>query len=100
MGFQGDSGGSGPGRPMDREIVMEAKPKPMLFIPLKGWSLPGDEGRSFYDPAIMEVFERQLKRFVRADQLISVDLSVNDPKFGLLASNTSISMESRWEMSQ
>lgn len=84
------------------QIVMEAKPEHMLFlIPLKGWSLPGDEGRSFYDPAIMEVFERQLRRFVRADQLTSVDLSVNDPRFGLLASeHLRRLIESRWETRQ
>jgi len=68
-------------------IVEETKPEHMLFlIPLKGWSYPGDEGKSFYDPALMEAFQKQLRRFVRDDQLVAVDLSINDPRFGIMAS--------------
>ena len=68
-------------------IVKEANPKNLIFlIPLRGWSYPGEPGKEFYDPELVGLFKREIKKFCREESLIEVDLSINDPQFGRVAS--------------
>jgi len=67
-------------------ILEEARPKKSIFlIPLQGWSYPGEPGKAFYDPELIGLFERWIKKFYREDSVIEVDLSINDPQFGRVA---------------
>jgi uncharacterized protein (UPF0261 family) len=68
-------------------ILKETHPKKSIFlIPLRGWSYPGEPGREFYDPELTSVFVKWIKKFYKEDSVIEVDLSINDPKFGRVAS--------------
>ncbi len=69
------------------KIVAKYAPKRARFlIPLKGWSYPGEAGKSFYDPGLMSAFTTQLEKYVGKGLIESVDLSINDPAFGIMAS--------------
>jgi uncharacterized protein (UPF0261 family) len=67
-------------------ILEETHPKKSIFlIPLRGWSYPGEPGKQFYDPELISLFERWIKKFCRQGSVIEVDLSINDPRFGRIA---------------
>ena len=67
-------------------ILKETNPKKCIFlIPLRGWSYPGEKGKEFYDPELISTFKKWIKRFVREEAVIDVDLSINDPQFGTIA---------------
>jgi uncharacterized protein (UPF0261 family) len=67
-------------------ILKETNPKKCVFlIPLRGWSYPGEKGNEFYDPELIGVFERWIKKLFREESVIEVDLSINDPQFGKTA---------------
>jgi uncharacterized protein (UPF0261 family) len=68
-------------------ILRETHPKKSIFlIPLRGWSYPGEPGKEFYDPELTGLFVRWIKKFHKEDSVIEVDLSINDPEFGRVAS--------------
>jgi uncharacterized protein (UPF0261 family) len=67
-------------------ILEETRPKKSIFlIPLRGWSYPGEPGKEFYDPELIRLFGRWIRKFYREDSVIEVDLSINDPQFGRVA---------------
>ena len=67
-------------------ILRETNPKKSIFfIPLRGWSYPGEQAREFYYQEIMDLFKKWIKKFYREDSVIEVDLSINDPQFGRVA---------------
>ncbi len=67
-------------------ILKEAKPKNSIFlIPLRGWSYPGEPGKEFYDPELIRLFGKWIKKFMPEDSVIDVDYSINDPQFGRIA---------------
>jgi uncharacterized protein (UPF0261 family) len=67
-------------------ILKETRPKKSIFlIPLRGWSYPGEPGKEFYDPELIDLFAKWMKRFYREESVIEVDLSINDPQFGRVA---------------
>ena len=69
-------------------ILKKTNPKNSIFlIPLGGWSYPGEQGREFYDPELSRLFVKWIKKFHREDSVIEVDLPINDPEFGKVASN-------------
>jgi uncharacterized protein (UPF0261 family) len=80
------------------KIVAKYAPERVRFlIPLKGWSYPGEEGKSFYDPRLMSAFTAQLEKYAGKGHIESVDLSINDPAFGIMASQRLYElMEGRW----
>jgi uncharacterized protein (UPF0261 family) len=68
------------------EILEETNPKNLIFlIPLRGWSYPGEKGQKLYDPGLISTFKKWIKRFIREEAVIDVDLSFNDPQFGRIA---------------
>jgi uncharacterized protein (UPF0261 family) len=68
-------------------ILKETHPQKSIFlIPLRGWSYPGEPGKEFYDPELTGLFVKWIKKFYKKDYVIEVDLSINDPKFGRVAS--------------
>lgn len=68
-------------------ILKETNPKKSIFlIPLQGWSYPGERGREFHDPELMSLFAKWIKKYYRKDFIIEVNLSINDPEFGRVAS--------------
>jgi uncharacterized protein (UPF0261 family) len=68
------------------KILQEAHPKKAIFlIPLRGWSSPGEEGKEFYDPELIGAFKKLIEKFIGKEFVMGVDLSVNDPEFGLRA---------------
>jgi len=68
-------------------ILKKTSPKNLIFlIPLKGWSYPGEQGREFYDPELMGLFVKWIKKFYKEDSVVELDLSINDPEFGRVAS--------------
>jgi uncharacterized protein (UPF0261 family) len=68
-------------------ILKETHPKKSIFlIPLRGWSYPGEPGKEFYDPQLTGLFVKWIKKFYTEDSVIEVDLSINDPEFGRVAS--------------
>ena len=73
--------------------------KGLLFlIPLKGWSYPGEPGKPFYDPGLMSAFTTSLEKYVGKGRIESVDLSINDPDFGIMASQRLYDlMGERWK---
>ncbi len=67
-------------------ILKETDPKKAIFlIPLRGWSSPGEKGKDYYDPELIHQFRKWIKKYVREEAVIDVDLSINDPQFGLTA---------------
>jgi uncharacterized protein (UPF0261 family) len=67
-------------------ILKETQPKKsIVLIPLRGWSYPGEPGKEFYDPELIGLFQKWIKKFYREDSVIEVDLSINDPQFGRVA---------------
>lgn len=67
-------------------ILQKARPKKAVFlIPLRGWSSPGEQGKEFYDPELIDMFKKWIGKFISKEFVIGVDLSINDPKFGLTA---------------
>ena len=67
-------------------ILKETNPRNSIFlIPLRGWSYPGEPGREFHDPELMDLFTKWIKKFYREDSVIEVNLSINDPQFGRVA---------------
>jgi uncharacterized protein (UPF0261 family) len=68
-------------------ILKETHPKKSIFlIPLRGWSYPGERGNEFYDPELTGLFVKWIKKFYTEDSVIEVDLSINEPEFGRVAS--------------
>jgi uncharacterized protein (UPF0261 family) len=68
-------------------ILKETHPKRTIFlIPLRGWSYPGEPGKQFYDPELIGLFMKWIKKFFKKDSVIEVDRSINDPEFGRIAS--------------
>lgn len=68
------------------DILKETHPKKCIFlIPLRGWSDPGKKGKEFYDPELIGLFEKWIKKWSGEDSVIEVDLSINDPQFGKMA---------------
>jgi uncharacterized protein (UPF0261 family) len=68
-------------------ILEETHPKKTIFlIPLRGWSYPGEPGKGFYDPELNGLFKKWIRKFYQEDAVIDVDLSINDPQFGRVAS--------------
>jgi uncharacterized protein (UPF0261 family) len=68
-------------------ILRETHPQKSIFlIPLRGWSYPGEPGKEFYDPELTGLFTKWIKKFHKEDSVIEVDLSINDPQFGRIAS--------------
>jgi uncharacterized protein (UPF0261 family) len=69
-------------------ILKETHPKKSIFlIPLRGWSYPGERGKEFYDQEMMDLFKKWIKKFYREASIIEVNLSINDPEFGRVASD-------------
>jgi len=67
-------------------ILKETDPKRAIFlIPLRGWSYPGEKGKDYYDSDLIHQFGKWIKKFIREEAVIDVDLSINDPQFGLTA---------------
>jgi uncharacterized protein (UPF0261 family) len=67
-------------------ILKETNPKNSIFlIPLRGWSYPGEKRSAFYDPELIDLFEKWIKKFIKKESVIDVDLSINDPQFGRIA---------------
>jgi len=67
-------------------ILKKTNPKKCIFlIPLRGWSYPGEKGKEFYDPELIGLFERWIKKLFNEDSVIEVDLPINDPQFGKIA---------------
>ena len=67
-------------------ILEETNPKNSIFlIPLRGWSYPGERGKEFYDPELIGLFKKWIKKFIKKESVIDVDLSINDPQFGRIA---------------
>jgi uncharacterized protein (UPF0261 family) len=68
-------------------IIKETHPQKSIFlIPLRGWSYPGEPGKEFYDPELTCLFTKWIKKFCKENSVIEVDLSINDPQFGRIAS--------------
>jgi len=68
-------------------ILGETNPKKSIFLmPLQGWSYPGEKEGEFYDPELIRLFGKWIRKFIREDSVIDVDYSVNDPQFGRIAS--------------
>jgi uncharacterized protein (UPF0261 family) len=68
-------------------ILRETHPQKSIFlIPLRGWSYPGEPGKEFYDPELTCLFTKWIKKFCKENSVIEVDLSINDPQFGRIAS--------------
>ena len=68
-------------------ILQETHPRNSIFlIPLRGWSYPGEIGKEFYDPELTHLFIKWIREFHKKDSVIQVDLSINDPQFGRVAS--------------
>jgi uncharacterized protein (UPF0261 family) len=69
-------------------IFKETHPKNLIIlIPLRGWSYPGEKGREFHDPELAGLFVKWIKKYYKEDSVIKVDLSINDPEFGRVASD-------------
>jgi uncharacterized protein (UPF0261 family) len=67
-------------------IFEETNPKNSIFlIPLRGWSYPGEKRSAFYDPELIDLFEKWIKKFIKKESVIDVELSINDPQFGRIA---------------
>lgn len=67
-------------------IFEKTNPKNSVFlVPLRGWSYPGTKGSAFYDPELIDLFKKWIKKFIKKESVIDVDLSINDPQFGLIA---------------
>jgi uncharacterized protein (UPF0261 family) len=67
-------------------ILKESHPKKAIFlIPLRGWSSPGERGKEFYDPELIDMFKKRIEKFINKECVIGVNLSINDPEFGLTA---------------
>jgi len=67
-------------------ILQETRPKKAIFlIPLRGWSSPGERGQEFYDPELIDMFKKWIEKFINKECVIGVNLSINDPEFGLTA---------------
>jgi uncharacterized protein (UPF0261 family) len=67
-------------------ILQKARPQKAIFlIPLRGWSSPGEKGKEFFDPGLIDLFKKWIEKFISREFVIGVDLSVNDPQFGLTA---------------
>jgi len=85
------------GRWIGKIVAKHAPERALFLIPLKGWSYPGEAGKSFYDPGLMRAFTSRLAKYVEKGRIESVDLSINDPAFGIMASQRLYDlMESRW----
>jgi len=69
-------------------ILEETKPKNCMFlIPLQGWSsISEPDTGGFYDAGAIEVFGTTIRNYLPEDRVHFVDLSINDPEFGTLAS--------------
>lgn len=68
------------------EILRETNPEKAVFlVPLQGWSYPGEKGKEFHDPEVIETFKKWIIKFFRKDSVIDVNLSINDPRFGMIA---------------
>jgi len=67
-------------------ILQGTHPKRAVFlIPLRGWSSPGEKGKEFYDPELIDMFKKWIEKFISKEFVMGVDLSINDPEFGLTA---------------
>ena len=67
-------------------ILKETSPKnTILLIPLRGWSYPGEKGKEFHDPELISLFGGWIKKLFREGSGIEVNLSINDPQFGMIA---------------
>lgn len=67
-------------------ILKETNPKNTIFlIPLRGWSYPGEKGKEFHDPELIRLFGGWIRKLFRKDSVVDVDLSINDPRFGMIA---------------
>jgi uncharacterized protein (UPF0261 family) len=67
-------------------ILEETHPKKSIFlIPLRGWSYPGEQGKEFYDPELIRLFGKWIRKFIPEESVIDVDHSINDPQFGRIA---------------
>ncbi len=87
------------GRWIGRIVAKYAPKRARFLIPLKGWSYPGEAGKSFYDPVLMSAFTTQLEKYVGKEFIESADLSINDPAFGIMASQRLYDlMRARWKM--
>jgi uncharacterized protein (UPF0261 family) len=85
------------GRWIGKIVAKHAPERARFLIPLKGWSYPGEVGKSFYDPRVMSAFTTQLEKYVGKGHIESVDLSINDPAFGIMASQRLYDlMEGTW----
>ncbi|WP_300464168.1 Tm-1-like ATP-binding domain-containing protein [Desulfobacula sp.] len=68
-------------------IYKKTNPKNTKFlIPLDAWSYFGKKGGDYYDPEMNPAFINCLKTFVKEDSIVEVDMDINDPAFGTLAS--------------
>ena len=68
-------------------ILRKTHPQKSIFlIPLRGWSYPGEPGKEFYDPELIGLFVKWIKKFYKENSVVEVDLSINDPEFGRIAS--------------
>ncbi|HMK51719.1 MAG TPA: Tm-1-like ATP-binding domain-containing protein, partial [Thermodesulfobacteriota bacterium] len=68
-------------------ILRKTHPQKSVFlIPLRGWSYPGEPGKEFYDPELIGLFVKWIKKFYKENSVVEVDLSINDPEFGRIAS--------------
>jgi uncharacterized protein (UPF0261 family) len=67
-------------------ILKETSPKKSIFlIPLRGWSSPGEKGEKFYDQESIKAFRKWIRKFIREEAVIDVDLPINAPQFGRIA---------------
>ena len=48
-------------------------------------ALHGEQGKEFYDPEVIHTFKKWIEKFIIREFVMGVDLSINDPRFGLAA---------------
>ena len=81
-------------------ILGRTHPEHAVFLmPLGGWSGVGVRGSEYYGVELVEAFREQMLKYWDAESIIDVDLPLDDPRFGRLASERLFGlMQKKWKM--
>jgi uncharacterized protein (UPF0261 family) len=81
-------------------ILDKTRPKhAVLLVPVGGWSEIGLRGGEFYNAELVETFREQMVKHWNNESVIEVDLPLDDPRFGRLASEHLYGlMQRKWKM--
>jgi uncharacterized protein (UPF0261 family) len=71
----------------------------IMLIPRGGWSGVGVRGSEYYEVKLIDTFRDQMLRYLSPESVVDVDLPLDDPRFGRLASEYLLDlMQKKWKM--